>query len=1092
MNLILFKSLLAVMFFTLCIALNAQQGSFVDTYANYHERIIPETPNAASIGQYGEVPVDLSTGVPQIKIPIYTVSVDGAEIPIYLSYHASGIRVDQLSSSVGLGWSLNAGGGIYRTIVEYPDETGWAKPDTIQSIDQFMSQNGNGGYWVHKYITDVYSQIDNQPDDFRYQFGGQSGTFYFDEGANPANIVSKLVKDYNDQAYLEPAISNYKFSFNAYDGNGNRYVFDGAIEQNNGYTISASTGDNGTSGSEIGREYGDTGWLLGKVTTKNGYEIDFDYTPYEFDYLLTTSESITQARWCDIGTNGTTGYMPGTENVCGCEGQKTEGSAGQRYHYRTRVTTERSPKNQLIKNITTYKEKVSFYYSNDALASNWKKKLDSVVVKDLLTQKTKKFVFGYSRFSGDPRLKLEYVREYGFDGSKKPAHVFTYYSGNLPPIDSYSKDYHNYYNGKINNGLVPFTRGLYTHVFDGNYHDFVADRQPDFYYLKMASLHSITYPTGGRTKFTYEPNLDTVSVGGNPVFDHKKIKLSNTIYDSVRIEGPNTIFSVEIEIDNPLGKNDLQGLFHDHVIEHIGFSSECEYDPSYPNIDCAKWNLYPDGSTSSVFPTDIIVFADGIRYLPSGGFYRLELKVETSVLNANPNADIYVELSWVDERQERVNYCGGLRLLKKENYGNMDKLVGATMYRYKNLLGDNFLIDNTWREYGDGANKYVFSSNNRALDPFTIKAGYFNTEVSELRIGNNDTIESIHYYSQLPKRKNLLSQNDKIAMVDESGVREERLFEDNYTNTSSLSFYTIGDKDMCVSFAGQPIPSPNPIEIEQNQLAYDYPNHRLFTSRSIQNRVERQIYYVRDGINVKEKEEVTNISFNSHALPEEKLVTLSDGRTLKTEYTYSFDHPELSPISGSNCITIPITQKTYINDILVDGQAVELDSFGNVIKVYRYNRGQGSNSSGLDYIPNDFEWVQEFELEDGKPISSVNNAGIKTTYIWGHGGKYPIAKIVNSDPAIVASQLNVNTEDLANLGSSYLTAVNSLRSSLSNSSITTFDYTETGLTEIKDSNNRSTHYKRDGLGRLVKVLDDQLHLLTSYRYFYYSLSPLHH
>ena len=31
------------------------------------------SPNAAALGEYGEVPVSLFTGVPQIEIPIYTL-----------------------------------------------------------------------------------------------------------------------------------------------------------------------------------------------------------------------------------------------------------------------------------------------------------------------------------------------------------------------------------------------------------------------------------------------------------------------------------------------------------------------------------------------------------------------------------------------------------------------------------------------------------------------------------------------------------------------------------------------------------------------------------------------------------------------------------------------------------------------------------------------------------------------------------------------------------------------------------------------------------------------------------------------------------
>jgi hypothetical protein len=78
--------------------------------------------NAAALGKYTEIPVSLHTGVPEILVPIFTVSEGNLSLPISLSYHSSGVRVDELASSVGLGWALNAGGVITRSVVGKKDE----------------------------------------------------------------------------------------------------------------------------------------------------------------------------------------------------------------------------------------------------------------------------------------------------------------------------------------------------------------------------------------------------------------------------------------------------------------------------------------------------------------------------------------------------------------------------------------------------------------------------------------------------------------------------------------------------------------------------------------------------------------------------------------------------------------------------------------------------------------------------------------------------------------------------------------------------------------------------------------------------------
>ena len=74
--------------------------------------IFPQSPTASELGKFGSYPVNLSTGLPQISIPLYTVQSGDISIPITLKYHASGIKVNQRSSWVGLGWSLNTGGLI--------------------------------------------------------------------------------------------------------------------------------------------------------------------------------------------------------------------------------------------------------------------------------------------------------------------------------------------------------------------------------------------------------------------------------------------------------------------------------------------------------------------------------------------------------------------------------------------------------------------------------------------------------------------------------------------------------------------------------------------------------------------------------------------------------------------------------------------------------------------------------------------------------------------------------------------------------------------------------------------------------------------
>ena len=86
--------------------------------------ITPVSPSVSSFKKYIDNPVGYYTGVPVINIPLYTINEPGFSLPINLSYHAGGIKVNEVASNVGLGWSLNAGGVITREIKDIPDDEG--------------------------------------------------------------------------------------------------------------------------------------------------------------------------------------------------------------------------------------------------------------------------------------------------------------------------------------------------------------------------------------------------------------------------------------------------------------------------------------------------------------------------------------------------------------------------------------------------------------------------------------------------------------------------------------------------------------------------------------------------------------------------------------------------------------------------------------------------------------------------------------------------------------------------------------------------------------------------------------------------------
>ena len=59
------------------------------------------TPQAASIGKYGDVPMSYYTGQADITIPLYSFTLRDVTLPIYLSYDSSGLQPNCLPGWTG-------------------------------------------------------------------------------------------------------------------------------------------------------------------------------------------------------------------------------------------------------------------------------------------------------------------------------------------------------------------------------------------------------------------------------------------------------------------------------------------------------------------------------------------------------------------------------------------------------------------------------------------------------------------------------------------------------------------------------------------------------------------------------------------------------------------------------------------------------------------------------------------------------------------------------------------------------------------------------------------------------------------------------
>lgn len=442
-----------------------------DVYVDYNNLKLPETPNGASIGTYGDIQVNTSTGIPNITIPIYVLEVDGIQVPISLSYDATGIKVGDIGTAVGQNWKLNAGGGVFKTIQTKLDEENWLDgkgfvPESFYTI--FDPENHSQQVQLRLYA----ENRDHNPDLFSYNFLGFSGKYV-------RNIDGTIVKDRQDPLLI--------FDQSSIDDiNGNRYTFD-ELETSKNYHYTVSDISDIVS---VDWEPQTTGWLLTEIVTKNNKAINFEYKEVELSYNHPNlSHTIELSKSCVT--------HPENKHIT-------------KY---TTTTTYYDYSIQLIKKISTDGVEINFNYTTDtSLAPEFQEKLTSIVINDLITGDRKKFNLVHSIYPGDSRLRLDGIYEVDISDNPLPGYSFIYEAGSLPAKNSTAQDFFGYYNGKGGFTLV-HNSVTAQNIFNdkGEKENFIAkagDRSLGENFLKRGILKKMFYPTGGNTEFTYEPNKE--------------------------------------------------------------------------------------------------------------------------------------------------------------------------------------------------------------------------------------------------------------------------------------------------------------------------------------------------------------------------------------------------------------------------------------------------------------------------------------------------------------------------------------------------------------------------------------------------------
>ena len=262
--------------------------------------VIPPSPNAAALGKYGEIPVSLYTGTANINIPIYEIKANGLAVPVSLSYHPSGIRLDEESSWVGLGWVLNAGGVITRSVAGVnDDDPSWGYLNTPGIPSRLMEYarpitGGDATTLTNYLLNATLNHTDPESDIYYFNFNGYSGKFVFDANGVPQTIpYSTLRIEANPH---ESPLTN----FTVITEEGIKYKFGGTGYVEESRPEYAKYDDAGAFVSQTKlHQYFNSAWYLREIKTPNGEIVTFTYSPENCN----TESNKSQTRFVDFNSN---------------------------------------------------------------------------------------------------------------------------------------------------------------------------------------------------------------------------------------------------------------------------------------------------------------------------------------------------------------------------------------------------------------------------------------------------------------------------------------------------------------------------------------------------------------------------------------------------------------------------------------------------------------------------------------------------------------------------------------------------------------------------------------------------------------------
>lgn len=1020
----------------LFVKLSYGQGGSQAT-ANNLPDFIPPTPEAAAMLKADNLTVGYVTGSPNISIPITSLSLNGYSLPISLNYSSTGIKVDEYASMCGMGWTLQSGGVISRTIMGKPDETRNTSNCNLNTLDFSTYYNNSTLLNFLRFAPDKESDI------FTYSFPGGSGKFIIGLDGNPIQLARQNLK-------INVYNSGGQNGFVILTDDGTAYYFLDAETSNSRNPIGSNCEKNYET---VGFK---TSWYLSKIVLPStNKQIIYYYDTRDITFEATITQTLSKVissedYQCTSGT-GPTGA------ACVLHSER----------FSTCISKQIVTSKFLNKIETSDGDKIEFFY-DATLRTDLEngKRLSSIKVtnRDNLVL-SNSYLYGTyksSITSGETiyhnnRLFLDkVVTKANLAGADSLVYSFNYIDhGNLPSRISYAQDWYGYYNGKTNNpSLLPILS-----TADVNYSNFnngtgavsvtFGDRSVDTVYAIKGLLNKINYPTGGYDTLIYRAAryLDgTVEklAGGNTI---------NKIISYVRSGGK----TLEKEfIYRHKDTNTSSGLLitKSLLFSQINITYKDGYSCSAPGTLPSPYDVGPRCDLA-------IVTSNASNPISSfGGQHIYYLSVSERVIDQNGDIGL---------TEHKYQLFGGGNLYPEHKMGNKnlgtpyniipDLVIGEYETNlYRNNNNNYFPVSSTKKYFRlDGLTEYYKS--------YIVKENYSRLTESNPTTPNEFTMFDVDaYYVQ---SCTVLTDSIVEKEYDESSheLVKKTIFE--YGNSA----YTYPTRIKIVT---------SNLEETKVERKYppDYTTVNFMLNRNIVSPVLEEKHYTNNVLDITRLNTYSDWFSNQTVIaPSETVVKLKNNSTGQRIVFYSYDtYGNVIELSKESDQRI-----TYIWDYLSNHPIAQVANASNGDVAYTSfeasGKGNWSYSGAVTPGANLPTGTKYYKLSAG----GITKSGLQTgkTYTvtyWKKDGSGTVTVNSGSGTSVttingwtlvshsITGQTNVTVAGTAD--------IDELRLHPQDAQMTSFTYVPmVGVTSRADLNNRITYYEYDVRNRLTIIRD---------------------